>query len=79
MSQGSHKIVVRLPEELLELVSDSIIRANGSRKTERYKLSSWIRAAICEKLNHGRRSMREIEERVRVTTDELNKLKLLDE
>jgi len=79
MSKGSHKVVIRLPEELLELMSDAIIRANGSRRSEPYTLSSWIRAAVCEKLNHGRRSMREIEERVQVTTDELNKLELLDE
>ena len=79
MSKGSTKVVIRLPDELLELVWDTAVRSNGSRKQEPYTLSSWIRSAICEKLNHGRRSMGEIEARVKVTTDGLNKLELLDE
>jgi len=58
MSKGSKRVTVRLPGNLEQEVVNAVFTANFTRKSEPYDVGSWIRAAICEKLNHLKRSRR---------------------
>jgi len=58
MSKGSPKVVVRLPGDLASQIAKAVKSANGSYGIDRYTVGSWIRKAICEKLNHLNRSHR---------------------
>jgi hypothetical protein len=58
MSKGSKKVVIRLPDGLDDLVKGIVLTTNAVKGAKKYTLSSWIRKAICEKLNHLKRSKR---------------------
>jgi len=55
MSAGSKIVPVRIPDALHQEISLAIVLANETRKEEPYDMSSWIRKAIMEKLDHLRR------------------------
>lgn len=52
MSQGSPRIILRLPVETVERIEALIERANLRTTVEPYTVSSWIRKAIMEKVAH---------------------------
>jgi len=56
MSKGSQIIPVRIPEDLLAVVQQTIQSANSKRRHEPYTVSSWIRQCVAEKLSHLKRS-----------------------
>lgn len=49
-------LALRMDRELLEAIENAVNSANVSRREEPYTVSSWLRAAIREKLAHLRRS-----------------------
>jgi hypothetical protein len=79
MSSGSRKIIVRVPDELLDKIEKAIESANLSRKAEPYFISSWVRAAICEKLNHLRRNKEDDDTRLTIGQNPSARLELIDE
>lgn len=58
MSKGSRVVPVRMPDELMEEIMAYIVRRNWATMTEPYSLSTFIRKAIREKLDHAKRSSR---------------------
>ena len=58
MSKGNPIIKLRVSREKLAEINSAIDSANVSRREEEYRISSWIRAAIEEKLAHLKRSKR---------------------
>lgn len=58
MSKGSPRVTLRIPDAELQQVLACIDRANEYRRGEPYDLTSWILAAIREKMAHGKRSRR---------------------
>lgn len=56
MSKGSPRIIFRLKEEDLEILDETIDRNNLTVKGEPWRRSSWVRAAIEERLRHQERS-----------------------
>ena len=52
MSKGSQVVPVRIPMELLDLINAAIESRNDASPQEPMNLSSWIRAAVREKLRH---------------------------
>lgn len=56
MSEGSPRIVIRLPEETLDRIRDIIARLNRSTTRKPYTVSSWIRKAIMAEVAHLDRS-----------------------
>lgn len=52
MSKGSQVVPVRITRELLDLINAAIESRNDASPQEPMSLSSWIRAAINEKLRH---------------------------
>jgi hypothetical protein len=56
MSKGSQIVPVRIPAELLGLVDDAVARSAHTRKNGPWTRSSFILAAIEEKLNKMARS-----------------------
>lgn len=56
MSKGSPIIGLRLPPEEYQALVDAIASNNESRKESPYDFSSWIRAAIRERLAKQARS-----------------------
>lgn len=56
MSKGSPIVKLRLPGDLQAQVEQEIERTNCNRAAEPFTVSTWIRAAIVEKLAHARRS-----------------------
>lgn len=63
MSKGNPIIKLRVSREKLAEIMSAIDSANVSRREEEYHVSSWIRAAIEEKLAHLKRSKRKKEKR----------------
>lgn len=56
MSKGSAIVPVRIPKELLAEIACAINSANATTAGPPYSVSSWVRKAIREKLDHlGRR------------------------
>jgi hypothetical protein len=74
MSKGSPKIILRIPEELIDQIKDCVESANATRKDEPYDVSSWIRAAIAEKIAHTMRSRKQGSGIKHVTLDEKGRL-----
>jgi hypothetical protein len=56
MSRGSPRLTVRLPAELLALVDEAVVRSVHSRRDGPWTRSSFIQAAVEEKLAKGARS-----------------------
>ena len=56
MSAGNRITLVRLSEPMEAEIYAALRAANITRRLEPYDKSSWIRAAIQEKLNHLKRS-----------------------
>lgn len=56
MAKGSPVVAVRIPTELLELIDDVIVRSAATRKDGPWTRSSFIIAAIEEKLDKMARS-----------------------
>lgn len=56
MSKGSPIITFRLVEDDLEILEETVERNNETRKQEPWTRSSWIRAAIVERLRHQERA-----------------------
>lgn len=56
MSVGSPKIVVRVPQWLLDEIGVDIALYNKNPSLEQRTMSSFILAAIRDKLSHGKRS-----------------------
>jgi len=56
MSKGSKVVPLRIDQELLNEIEQSVGAANYYTKGEPYTTSSWIRKCIREKLDHLRRS-----------------------
>jgi metal-responsive CopG/Arc/MetJ family transcriptional regulator len=54
--RGSTIVPVRIPDELLTLIDETIARVNPRKRDEPFDRSSFIRKAILEKLNHYTRS-----------------------
>ena len=59
MSKGSPRIILRIPQEVVDQIEYCITTANCSRRGEPYDVSSWIRAAIVEKIAHVKRSRKQ--------------------
>ncbi len=58
MSAGSKIIPVRIAEPMEIEIREAMQRANKYRREAEYDMSSWIRAAIQEKLDHLHRGRR---------------------
>lgn len=58
MSMGSKVTPVRIEASLIAEIEAAIERANPMRDDEPYRMSSWIRKAITEKLAHLKRKPR---------------------
>lgn len=56
MSKGTRIYSLRLPPELMDEVEMAIERSVGNRAAEPYNRTTWIIAAIREKLAHLKRS-----------------------
>jgi hypothetical protein len=55
MANGSKVVPCRIPGDLLAQIEAEIARVNKRRTDEPFNLSSWLRQAILEKLDHSRR------------------------
>ena len=51
-------VPLRIPREMLAAIEDQVAKSVTHAKDEPYNVSSWIRAAIQEKLDHLARSRR---------------------
>ena len=51
-------VTLRIPREMLAAIEDQVAKSVTHAKDEPYNVSSWIRAAIQEKLDHLARSRR---------------------
>jgi metal-responsive CopG/Arc/MetJ family transcriptional regulator len=56
--RGSTIVPIRLNDELLEILDDTIERVNKRHFEEPFNRTSFIRKAICDKLRHYERSKR---------------------
>ena len=56
MSKGTQIYPLRIADAMMIDIVDAIKSANKSRRGEEYNISSWIRSAIQEKIDHRRRS-----------------------
>lgn len=56
MSKGNRIVAIRLSADTIEKIDEAIVSANRMRRDAPYDFSSWIRAAIAEKLAHRGRS-----------------------
>lgn len=56
MSKGSPIVTFRLKEDDLEILDETVERNNETRKEELWTRSSWLRAAIEERLRHQERA-----------------------
>lgn len=59
MSLGSPKIVVRVPQAVIDDVDASVDRRNKAKnQTKHWSRTEWVMEAIMDKLNHEARSAR---------------------
>jgi len=58
MSKGNPIVKLRVTQTTIDKIVEAIQSANFNRKLSPYDLSSWIRAAIDEKLQHLERAKR---------------------
>lgn len=58
MAKGSKIVQVRIPDKMLDAMIIALDKANERRREAPYDMSSWVRAAIVEKLAHLARSNR---------------------
>jgi len=56
MSAGSKIVPVRMPAEMLGKLNQTIAEVNKRRRHQPYDISSFIRQAILDKINHYHRS-----------------------
>ena len=70
MSLGSPKIVVRVPQELLDIIEDCVAGHNLHTRGKEIGVSEWIRAAICEKVAKTRRGQKRVEPTKRVIVND---------
>jgi len=56
MTDGSKRVILRLPDDVIEEIYECVSESLHARKGAPLTLSSWIRLAIVEKLAHRQRS-----------------------
>jgi len=69
MSKGTRVYTLRIDEATMEQISGNIERANEYRREVPYTLTSWILAAIREKMAHGKRSRKPRAKRAKQTAE----------
>lgn len=70
MSAGSKIVNVRFEDELLKKMTEEINRVNARRRKEPYRISTFIRDAVREKLAHYARSRRSLRQPIKAKTIE---------
>ena len=56
MNDGNPRVILRMPQKILDLVKAEVDRSKLHRKSGGFDRSSWIRQAVIDKLRHSARS-----------------------